>query len=182
MIVDEFRSFVRPVGPMGAVEIHGITDADVADAPAFADVWPRMRAFCGDDVLVAHNGYEFDFPVLERLSGEKLLGTYDTLPLARKIVKGKAGLVALAARFGVDTGHSHRALDDVRTLAKVFLALRALNDAFARKTALAHLLDYLAVALVLWPDELDPEGTMLRERCCHFAFGRFSTAIDEYDA
>jgi DNA polymerase III epsilon subunit family exonuclease len=182
MIVDEFRSFVRPVGPMGAVEIHGITDADVADAPAFADVWPRLRAFCGDDVLVAHNGYEFDFPVLERLSGEKLLGTYDTLPLARKIVKGKAGLVALAARFGVDTGHTHRALDDVRTLAKVFLALRALNDAFARKTALAHLLDYLAVALVLWPDELDPEGTMLRERCSHFAFGRFSTAIDEYDA
>ena len=180
-IVDELASFVRPDGPMGAVEIHGITEADVAAAPAFAEVWPRVRAFCGADTLVAHNGHGFDFPILERLSGEKLAGTYDTLPLARRLVAGGARLVDLAKRFRVDTGHSHRALDDVRTLAKVFLALRALNDAFARKTALAHLLDYLAVALVLWPDELDHEGTMLRERCSHFAFGRFSAALDEYD-
>jgi superfamily I DNA/RNA helicase len=35
---------------------------------------------------------------------------------------------------------------------------------------------------VLWPDELDVEGAMLRERCGHFAFGRFSTCLDEYDA
>jgi DNA polymerase III epsilon subunit family exonuclease len=183
-IVDELSSLVKPAGAIDpeAEQVHGIGLADVAGAPSFAEVWPRVRAFCGDDVLVAHNGYDFDFPVLERLSGEKLLGTYDTLPLARKIVNGKAGLVALAARFGIDAGHSHRALDDVRTLAKVFLALRDLHDAFARKTALAHLLDHLAVALVLWPDELDPEGTMLRERCAHFAFGRFSSVLDEYEA
>jgi superfamily I DNA/RNA helicase/DNA polymerase III epsilon subunit-like protein len=181
-IVEELASLVRPDGPMGAEEIHGITEADVAGAPTFAEVWPRVRAFCGADTLVAHNGHHFDFPVLERLSGEKLTGTYDTLPLARRLVTGSAGLVALAKQFGVDAGHSHRALDDVRTLAKVFLALRVLNDAFARKTALAHLLDYLAVALVLWPDELDPEAAMLRDRCGHFAFGRFSTVLEEYDA
>ena len=61
-------------------------------------------------------------------------------------------------------GRSHRALDDSRTLAKVFLALRALNDAFARKTALAHLLDYVAVALVLWPEDAARRGAMLRDR------------------
>ena len=182
-IVDELSTLVRPAGRIepGAEHTHGISDADVAAAPAFAEVWPRVRAFCGTDTIVAHNGHHFDFPILERLSGEKLAGTYDTLPLARRLHAGSASLGNLAVHFGIDTGQSHRALDDTRALAKVFLALRALNDAFARKTALAHLLDYLAVALVLWPDELDTEGAMLRDRCGHFAFGRFSTCLDEYE-
>ena len=183
VIVDELSALVRPAGRIdpAAAAVHGISEAEVAAAPTFTELWPRVRAFCGSDTLVAHNGHHFDFPILERLSGETLAGTYDTLPLARRLVPGSASLSNLAAHFGVDTGRSHRALDDTRALAKVFLALRALNDAFARKTALVHLLDYLAVALVLWPDELDAEGTMLRERCGHFAFGRFSTCLDEYE-
>jgi superfamily I DNA/RNA helicase len=140
-----------------------------------------VKGFAGDDVLVAHNGHHFDFPVIERLTGEKLACTYDTLPLARKLFTSSAGLVHLAERLGVDRGRSHRALDDVRTLAKVFVALRTLNDAYARKTALAHLLDYVAVALVLWPDELHTEAAMLRDRSSHFAFGRFSTVLDDYE-
>jgi DNA polymerase III epsilon subunit-like protein len=183
-IVDELSLLVRPAGQIepGAEHIHGISDADVANAPRFDEVWPRVREFCGRDTLVAHNGHHFDFPILERLSGETLAGTYDTLPLARKLHAGSASLSNLAAQLGVDAGRSHRALDDTRALAKVFLALRALNDAFARKTALAHLLDYLAVALALSPDELDTEGAMLRDRCGHFAFGRFSTCLDEYES
>jgi DNA polymerase III epsilon subunit family exonuclease len=182
-IVDELSLLVRPEGGIdpNAASVHGISEAELADAPSFAEVWPRVRAFCGSDTLVAHNGHHFDFPILERLSGETLAGTYDTLPLARRLLPGSASLSNLAAQFGIDTGRSHRALDDTRTLAKVFLALRALNDAFARKTALVNLLDYLAVALVLWPDELDAEGAMLRDRCSHFAFGRFSTCLDEYE-
>ncbi|HKH91223.1 MAG TPA: 3'-5' exonuclease, partial [Gemmatimonadaceae bacterium] len=184
VIVDELSTLVRPAGLIepGAEHIHGISAAAVAGAPSFAEMWPRVREFCGRDMLVAHNGHHFDFPILERLSGETLAGTYDTLPLARKLHAGSASLSNLAAHFGIDTGRSHRALDDTRALAKVFLALRALNDAFARKTALAHLLDYLAVALGLWPDELDTEGAMLRDRCGHFAFGRFSTCLDEYES
>ncbi|HEU4722366.1 MAG TPA: UvrD-helicase domain-containing protein [Gemmatimonadaceae bacterium] len=183
-IVDELHALVRPEGAIDAdaARVHGITDAEVAGAPTFAEVWPRIRAFCGTDTLVAHNGHHFDFPILERLSGETLAGTYDTLPLARRLCTGSGSLPALAEHFKVDRGRSHRALDDTRALAKVFLALRALNEAFARKTALAHLLDYVAVALVLWPDELDTEGAMLRDRCSHFAFGRFSSCLDEYDA
>jgi len=183
LIVDEFTSLVRPDSPIDpdAQKVHGISEADVANEPSFAEVWPRVKAFCGDDVLVAHNGHHFDFPVIERLTGEKLACTYDTLPLARKLFTSSAGLVHLAERLGVDRGRSHRALDDVRTLAKVFVAMRTLNDAYARKTALAHLLDYVAVALVLWPDELDTEAAMLRDRCSHFAFGRFSSALDDYE-
>src|SRR5207237_600365 len=80
------------------------------------EVWPRIAEFCGTDILVAHNGYQFDFPLLRRLTGAEPC-TYDTLPLARELHSGSAKLQDLAARFGIDPGVSHRALDDPRALA-----------------------------------------------------------------
>ena len=73
-----------------------------------------MAAFCGTDILVAHNGYQFDFPVLSRVARTDFC-TFDTLPLARELHSGSARLGDLAARFGIDAGVSHRALDDART-------------------------------------------------------------------
>jgi superfamily I DNA/RNA helicase/DNA polymerase III epsilon subunit-like protein len=182
MIVDEYHSLVRPTGRIepGAERAHGISEAEVADAPAFDEVWPRVRELCGGDVVVAHNGHHFDFPILRRLSGDALC-TYDTLPLARSLHTGSAKLSDLARHFGIDTGKSHRALDDTRALVGVCLALHALKESVARKTALVHLLDFLGVALALWPDELDEEGALLRDLCRPFAFGRFSTCLDYYE-
>jgi hypothetical protein len=114
------------------------------------------------------------------LSGEELC-TYDTLPLARSLHAGSAKLSDLARHFGIDTGASHRALDDTRALVGVCLALHALKESVARKTALVHLLDFLGVALTLWPDELDDEGTLLRGLCRPFALGRFSGCLDFYE-
>ena len=161
-IARSWTSITRSFARTGAIEpapraLHGISDAEVATAPTFDEVWPRVRALCGADVVVAHNGHHFDFPILRRLSGEELC-TYDTLPLARSLHAGSAKLSDLARHFGIDTGTSHRALDDTRALVGVCLALHALKESVARKTALVHLLDYLGVALTLWPDELDDEG------------------------
>ncbi|MEO6529265.1 MAG: UvrD-helicase domain-containing protein [Gemmatimonadaceae bacterium] len=182
IIVAEYHSLVRPTGRIdpGAARAHGISHADVADAPVFDDVWPRVRELCGSDVVVAHNGHHFDFPILRRLSGDALC-VYDTLPLARSLHTGSAKLSDLARRFEVDTGRSHSALDDTRALVGVCLALHALKESVARKTALVHLLDFLGVALALWPDELDEEGTLLRGLCRPFALGRFSTCLDFYE-
>ena len=41
-----------------------IDDAKVADAPAFAKVWPELLAFMGDDVLIGHT-LGFDLAVLK---------------------------------------------------------------------------------------------------------------------
>lgn len=50
-----------------AMEVHGITDADVADAPYWEDVAGELIEFIsGSDLLVAHN-MDFDGPFL---SGE----------------------------------------------------------------------------------------------------------------
>jgi hypothetical protein len=132
-------------------------------------------------VVVAHNGHHFDFPILRRLSGDSLC-TYDTLPLARSLHAGSAKLSELARHFKVEAGQSHRALDDTRALVGVCLALHALKESVARKTALVHLLDYLGVALTLWPDELDDEGTLLRGLCRPFSLGRFSSCLDFYES
>ncbi len=183
VIVDQYHTLVRPIGRItpGAMATHHISEADVAGAPSFAELWPALRAFCGDDVLVAHNGYAFDFPILRRLGGVELC-TYDTLPLARELHAGSAKLVDLAHHFGIDPGSSHRALDDTLTLAKVFLALGELKVSVARKTALVNLLDHLGIALTLWTGERDPEAELLLGFCRPYSFGRYSDCLELYDA
>jgi superfamily I DNA/RNA helicase/DNA polymerase III epsilon subunit-like protein len=182
VIVDEHHSLVRPRGRIapGALKTHGLSAADLEEAPSFEEMWPRFREFCGGDVLVAHNGYQFDFPILRRLAGMALC-TYDTLPLARDLQPGSAKLVDLARRFGVDAGTSHRALDDTRTLAHVCLALHDMKVVVARKTALVNLLDHLGIALLLWPGDPDPEAELLARLCRPYAFGRYSDCLDHYE-
>jgi DNA polymerase III epsilon subunit-like protein len=181
---EELRCLVRPrcsIAP-GATRTHGITDGEVAGAPYIEEVWPRFVEFCGSDILVAHNGYQFDFPLLQRITGAQLC-TFDTLPLARELHAGSARLGDLAARFGIDAGVSHRALDDARTLARVCVALHDLKVVRARKTALVHVLDYLGVALALWREtELDDEGQLLARLTRPFALGRYSECLEQYRA
>ncbi|HEY7232666.1 MAG TPA: UvrD-helicase domain-containing protein [Gemmatimonadaceae bacterium] len=183
IVREEIARLVRPRGPIaaGATRTHGITDRDVSGAPPLEEVWPEVEAFCGSDILVAHNGYQFDFPLLERLTRTRLC-TYDTLPLARELHTGSAKLGDLAARFGIDPGVSHRALDDARTLARVFLALGECKVARARKTSLVHLLDYLGVALALWNGEKDDEAQLLSRLARPFALGRYSDCLEYYRA
>ena len=183
IVREQVVRLVRPRGPItiGATQTHGITDRDVAGAPPLEEVWPEIEAFCGSDILVAHNGYQFDFPLLKRLTRAEPC-TYDTLPLARELHTGSAKLGDLAARFGIDAGVSHRALDDARTLARVFLALGECKIARARKTSLVHLLDYLGVALALWNGEKDDEAQLLSRLARPFALGRYSDCLEYYRA
>lgn len=58
---------VRPTReiPAEATAVHGISAADVADAPFFSDIASELRARLGDSVFVAHN-VGFDLPLLQR--------------------------------------------------------------------------------------------------------------------
>src|SRR5439155_26069155 len=61
-VAETFHSLMRcgrPIPP-SATAVHGYTDADLRGQPTLAEVWPRFRAFVGDDVLVVHNGRQFD--------------------------------------------------------------------------------------------------------------------------
>jgi superfamily I DNA/RNA helicase len=187
-IVESFSTLVNPGIPIsaGAAAVHGITDADVAKAPPFRDIWPAVREFCGADVVVAHNGYQFDFPKLQRLAREAELEfglcTFDTLPLARDLFPTSRKLGDLARHFAIPAGRSHRALDDARTLALMLLQLGKMKQVRARKTAMAGLLDQLGVALALIDDDrLSAEGKLLRTLTRAFALGRYSNCLESYE-
>jgi len=185
--VAEFHSRVRPMIAIepGATATHGLGAADVADAPSFVEVWPALSDFCGNDMLVAHNGYRFDFPILRRMAagmpGASTIATYDSLPLAKELNPDSRSLENLARKFGIDTGRSHSALDDARTLARVFLRLTAKKLSLARTACLVGVLDYLAVALALsGPHPDDSEARVLLDCGRSFALGSFSECLDYY--
>jgi len=187
-IVDRFVALVNPQTTISrqATAKHGITDAMVAEAPRFADVWPNFRDFCGDDLVVAHNGYDFDFPVVKRMThdmGVQLdLYTYDSLPLARELIATSCKLEDLARHFCIPVEVAHRALADSETLAKVLLALGEAKSSRARKTALADMLGHLGVALALTPEEdLCEEARNFRQYARVSVLGRYSTCLDYYE-
>jgi DNA polymerase III epsilon subunit-like protein len=185
-IIGEFHSLVKPRVPIGveARTVHKIFEHDVADSPYFENVWPDFREFCGRDVVVAHNGYRFDFPIMRRMAetlGTPDLCTYDTLVVARELHPTGAKLSDLARIYEIDTGQPHRALDDAKCLARVFLALGDAKVARARKTALDQLLDHLAVGLALCDeDSLCDEARRLKTLARFFALGRYSTCLETY--
>lgn len=186
-VVDEFHSLVKPRVPItsGALRTHHISETVVSSAPYFEEVWEKFRTFCGSDVLIAHNGYTFDFPILRRMTAKlprgRDLSVYDTLPLARTLHRTSASLSSLSRLYGVRLAQWHRALDDSRALARLFPALCEDRLQFARKTALVNLLDQLGVALALSDrDQLCDEARKFLEFAQPYSLGRFSECLDNY--
>lgn len=50
--------------PKEVTRIHGIDDADVAEAPTFRELAPELSAFLGDSDLAGYNCNHFDIPLL----------------------------------------------------------------------------------------------------------------------
>ncbi len=157
-IVEEFGRLVNPEMPItqGAFEVHGISEDDVKDKPPFREMLPEFLTFIGDDLLVAHNGFGFDFPILWRLyrqaSGELLPNRrFDTLPLARRLFPGQSNSVdGLMQRFEIeDLGGRHRALDDTAYLAPIFERLQEVEQSFNRRTEFEELLEIVALGQFL---------------------------------
>ena len=178
-----FRRLVRPGEPIPklAIGIHGIDDAAVADAPAFADIWPELAAFIGGAVVIGH-ALGFDLAVLQRECERARIGwtpphTLDTRLLAEVAEPNLAGysLDSLAAWLGVEITDRHSALGDALACARIFLALlpklrkeeiRTLAEAERACRALTDVLDpqHRAgwVEAVGAPSRIDTERTLRR--------------------
>jgi DNA polymerase-3 subunit epsilon len=145
-----WHRYVNPERPMpsAAEEIHGITDAFLADKPLFTTIADELVAFLSDAPLVIHNA-AFDLGFLNAelaRSGRIALvpaRVVDTVELARRKYPGlPASLDALCKRFSIDLGarEKHGALVDARLLADVYLELTGGRQAtlvLARMTATA---------------------------------------------
>ncbi|MFK7161397.1 3'-5' exonuclease [Marinospirillum sp. MEB164] len=117
----------RPI-PASSTQIHGLTDADVAQSPPMAVVLPRFMDYIGDAVLVAHNA-AFDLLALETAATALHLQiqrpVLDTLLLSRALDPDQEqhSLDALAERYGLrfPPGTRHTALGDARVTAELLL-------------------------------------------------------------
>ena len=48
------------------IKIHGITPEHTENAPTFDKVWKEVRPFIKNQIVVAHNGFSFDFNCLKQ--------------------------------------------------------------------------------------------------------------------
>lgn len=127
-VVDRFSTFANPEKtiPAKIVELTGITEAMVKDAPSQAQAVKAFLDFCGDCVLVAHNA-PFDTSFIrtacEDMGVEYNYTSIDTVAIARAILHDikncKLDTVASYLRLG-EFNH-HRAVDDAEILSKIFL-------------------------------------------------------------
>lgn len=123
--VRRFVSLVNPNRDTGATEIHGITDAMVMNAPAFADIAGTVRDMMSGATFVAHN-VDFDLPfiVVEmHRAGMKApkVGTFCTLGMSRLMfTEGRHNLKATAERFGIHVPFGHRAEVDAEVTLAIF--------------------------------------------------------------
>jgi len=113
-------------------KITGLTDDELADAPSFSECIPDLADFFrGEETMVAHN-MPFDFQMLlmelkRQVMEYKFpwpLHRIDTVTLAQPHYNGKfMKLNALYEDLIGPIEQTHRALDDVKMLMKVYHAL-----------------------------------------------------------
>jgi ATP-dependent DNA helicase DinG len=116
-IVDTFDMFVHPDKPIPpeVVQITGITNDMVADAPCALDVCSQLRDFAQGAPIIAHNS-TFDRHFMEKgMGGDSVGGPWiDSLQLSRIVLPCLSShkLHDLSRAFGLHAS-THRAIDDV---------------------------------------------------------------------
>ncbi|WP_316568521.1 PolC-type DNA polymerase III [Neobacillus sp. YIM B06451] len=137
-IIDRFESFANPHHRLSATTINltGITDDMVQNAPEVGEVLERFKEWSGDDIFVAHNA-SFDMGFIN--AGYKKLGyekaknpVIDTLELARFLYPEMKNhrLNTLAKKFDIELTQHHRAIYDAE--ATGYLLMKMLKDSLEK--------------------------------------------------
>lgn len=134
-----WHSLVRPLVPVAATHIHGLTDSDLAYAPTFGEIADSLLAQLDGRVLVAHN-FGFDRSFInaelhrigraERVSANNGVCTMDQSRVY--LPDGSHSLVGVAQRLGIQTAGHHRALADAGIAAKLLREYVARENAGER--------------------------------------------------
>ncbi len=130
-IIDEYTTFVNPEKPIPfkVQELTHITDEMVADAPKMSDMIPEFLEFTKGCVLVAHNAH-FDVSFIENKA--KKLGlefkpyVIDTYEMSLELYNGVENhkLGTLVEYLGIPLEGAHRAINDTRATAKMFIRMK----------------------------------------------------------
>ncbi len=131
-IIDEYTTFINPERsiPKNVQELTHITDDMVKDAPTIEEVLPEILDFMSGCTLVAHNS-DFDIGFIDYFVKkygyeEKFNNTIiDTLMIARELYPAfpNKKLGTIAEELGISLEGAHRAINDTRATAKVFIRM-----------------------------------------------------------
>jgi DNA helicase-2/ATP-dependent DNA helicase PcrA len=168
-IIDTFSELIKPSGAISdaAKAVHNITAEALQDKPSINDKWPEFLQFIGDSMLVAHNGVNFDFQILNRVNrqiNQKKLENivFDSLTFARQILRtGNHSIDALMEKFSIEADKRHRALDDVKALHQILCKLENLYLAKNRVTALEQELPLLSLVMYYESGIMNKEEELL---------------------
>ena len=127
-ITDKYSTFVNPKIPIPfrITQLTSITDEMVMESPEIEIILPQFLKFVGDAVLVAHNA-SFDVSFIEencRQQGiEPDFTSVDTVGLARVLLPtlSKFKLNVVAKALNISQEHHHRAVDDARVTAEIYV-------------------------------------------------------------
>lgn len=128
VITERYSTFVNPKVPIPPriEELTGIRDAMVMDSPEIEEILPQFLEFCDGCTLVAHNA-SFDTGFI-RTNAERLglpfdYTVIDTVGLARALLPGlgRFKLDVVARELGVSLENHHRAVDDAKATADIFV-------------------------------------------------------------
>lgn len=122
IITKEINLLVRPPDNFywnRFTDIHGISFTNTLNSLSFALIWPEILPYIEQQNVVAHNGFGFDFPVLDTTL------KYYNIPIPSynkfctyKIYK--SNLSNLCKQQHIPLNH-HDALSDARACAALFL-------------------------------------------------------------
>lgn len=124
--IEKFETFVNP-GRMledRIVELTGICDEDLKDAPQMDEIIPKIKEFAGDYVMLGHSVL-FDYSFLKKAAvNEKIpfeMQGIDTLKLSRKYLSNleSRNLGYLCKYFQIPH-QAHRALNDAEATCKLY--------------------------------------------------------------
>ncbi|MDO4282010.1 MAG: PolC-type DNA polymerase III [Clostridia bacterium] len=130
-IIDEFTTFVNPEKPIPfkVQELTHITDDMVENAPKMDEVIPKFLEFTKDSVLVAHNAH-FDISFIanksQKLGLEFKPYVIDTYEMSLELYNGVENhkLGTLVEYLGIPLEGAHRAINDTRATAKMFIRMK----------------------------------------------------------
>ena len=137
-VIDSFNIMVNPERPIPQkiVELTGINDGMVANAPKERQAVEEFFRFCGDNpVMVAHNA-RFDNSMIDAVCRRHNISheytSIDTLIMSKAMLPelGRHTLDSVARHLKLGKFEHHRACDDAMILAKIFIKLaeRLVND------------------------------------------------------
>ena len=121
-ITEKYSKLIQPPGNEYAywnTKIHGIVAADTAYSPFFNEIWDEIKAFIGDNIIVAHNA-AFDIDCLTKTLKHYNLEVPD---FKSECTYKKTGLKLNLAceEYGVVLDNHHEALADALACAEIYL-------------------------------------------------------------